>query len=64
MRGTVAHLAAQEHVNDLVREAERQRQQAQVRPRSSIALALPRFAAARLRRSYRVDAGNPSRARA
>jgi hypothetical protein len=64
MRGSVAYLAAQEHVNDLIREAERDRQQAEIRPRSRIALTLPRFAIRWMPKTYRRGPANTARARA
>jgi hypothetical protein len=64
MTGTLAYLAAQEHVNDLIREAERSRQQADVRPRRRIALALPRLVTRRKPETYRPGRADAQRARA
>jgi hypothetical protein len=62
MRGTVAYLAAQEHVNELIREAEHTRGQAEFTPRRRIALSLPRFSIRRAPRTYRPDPANTARA--
>jgi hypothetical protein len=62
--GTLAYLAAQEHVNDLIREAERSRQQAEVRPGRRIALTLPRFVTRREPKTYRPGRAGAQRARA
>ena len=64
MRGTLAYLAAQEHVNDLMREAERARSHEGVRPRSRIAVALSRIARRRTPETYRPAPAKTARARA
>ena len=63
MKSTVAYLAAQEHVNDLIREASRNPSDAEIRPRRPIVLTLPRLLTRRLRSVYRPDAANAARAR-
>ena len=62
--GHAAYLAAQEHVNDLIRDSERSRQQAEVRPQRRIALTLPRFATRRKPKTYRPGGADAQRARA
>lgn len=43
----LTYLAAREHINDLVRDADRRRQTAQTRPPRRLALPLPRMLARR-----------------
>jgi hypothetical protein len=64
MRGTVAYLAAQEHVNDLIRDAELARRHAEVRSRSRVALTLPSFAARWMPKTRRPRRAAAARAQA
>jgi len=52
MTNTITSLAAREHINDSIREAERSRRCAEVRGQGRIKLALPRRVA---RRAPRTD---------
>ena len=51
---TLAYVAAQEHINDLMRDAERRRRVAQARAPRRIRLSIPRLFARRVARTATV----------
>ncbi|MDQ2895110.1 MAG: hypothetical protein M3Y09_05610 [Actinomycetota bacterium] len=51
MSATITYLAAREHINDLLRDAEHSRHVAETRRRPRIRLALPRLTARRTPRT-------------
>jgi polyhydroxyalkanoate synthesis regulator phasin len=60
MNPTIANLVAQEHVNDLIRQAQSRRRYVEARPRRRIRFILPRLLARTARRSGLTVAANPS----
>jgi polyhydroxyalkanoate synthesis regulator phasin len=60
MNGTLNQLAAQEHVNDLLREAERERLTAQARPPRRLGPAWQRLSVRWMHRRHRHAAPQPT----